>query len=92
LLVEQGALTVYVTDHADAPIATDGVSALAVIEAAKVKTQIKLAPAGANVLKGQGDFAHDPAMRVKLTVTLPGGERESARFTPLKKKSPAAKP
>jgi nitrogen fixation protein FixH len=92
LIVEPGALTVYVTDHANTPIATDGAQALAVVDVAKTRTRIKLEPAGTNVLKGQGEFAAEAAMRVKLTVTMPGAKSETARFAPLKNKARTAKP
>lgn len=92
LLVEPGGVTVFVTDHADTPIPTEGASALADIASRKGKSQIKLTPAGGNMLKGQGKFGDDPGMRVKLTVTLPGAQAVTARFTPLKRKAHAAKP
>lgn len=92
LLVEPGSVTVFVTDHGDTPISTDGASALAVIDSANGKARINLAPAGGNVLKGQGEFAADPRMRVKLTVTMAGAKAVTARFVPLKQKAAAAKP
>jgi hypothetical protein len=92
LVVEEGLLTVFVTDHADTAIATEGASAVALVEAAKVKSQIKLLPAGANVLKGSGQFVRDPGMRVKLTVNMPGAKAQTARFTPLKPRARATQP
>ena len=92
LLIEQGSVTVFVTDHGDTPIATEGASALAVIDTMKGKAKIKLVPAGGNLLKGQGEFDADPAMRVKLSVTMAGAKAVTARFAPLKRKAQTAKP
>jgi len=83
LVVEPGALIVYVTDHADAPVATAGASGSATVLVGKNRSTIPLTPAGDNRLTGKGEFVMDPAMRVVLSISLPGQAAEQARFTPL---------
>lgn len=83
LVVEPGTLTVYLTDHADRPIASAGTNGSATVLVGKNRSTIPLAPAGDNRLTGQGEFVMDPAMRVVLNITLPGQPAAQARFTPL---------
>ena len=83
LVVEEGTLTVYLTDHADHPIASAGASGSATVLVGKNRSTINLAPAGDNRLTGKGNFAMDAAMRVVLSISLPGQAAEQARFTPL---------
>lgn len=92
LVVRDKEITVYVADHADAKIKTDGGTAKAVIQTGKSgpKTTIKLEPAGDNLLKGAGNFALKPESVVIIFVRLPGQEAHSARFMPLKPRSKAA--
>lgn len=92
LLVAESALTVYVTDHADQPIATAGATAVAVVSGKNNKIEVKFQPAGDNLLKGEGKFELDSAMRVKLTVTMSGAKPEIAKFRPVKAKMTPAKP
>ncbi len=83
LVVEEGTLTVYLTDHADQPIASAGTNGSATVLVGKNRSTINLAPAGDNRLTGKGSFAMDAAMRVVLSISLPGQAAEQARFTPL---------
>lgn len=83
LVVEPGTLTVYLTDHADHPVASAGASGSATVLVGKNRSTIALAPAGDNRLGGKGEFTMDPSMRVVLSITLPGQAPEQARFTPL---------
>lgn len=83
LVVKPGELTVYVTDHGDQPIATDGASGSATLLAGGQRSQIKLSPAGDNRLQGTGAFAMDEQMRAVLSIQFPGQGPEQARFTPL---------
>lgn len=92
LVAKDKEIMVYVADHADAKIKTDGGTAKAVIQTGKSgsKTTIKLEPAGDNLLKGAGDFVLKPESVVVVFVRLPGQEAQSARFMPLKPRSKAA--
>ena len=83
LVVEQGTLTVYLTDHADQPVASAGASGSATVLVGKNRSTISLTPAGDNRLSGKGEFAMDAAMRVVLSISVAGQPAEQARFTPL---------
>ncbi|WP_197722781.1 hypothetical protein [Sulfurivermis fontis] len=83
LVVEQGTLTVYLTDHADQPVASAGASGSATVLVGRNRSTIVLTPAGDNRLTGQGEFTLDAAMRVVLSISVAGQPAEQARFTPL---------
>lgn len=89
LVAKDREIMVYVADHADTGIKTDGGTAKAVIQTGKsgTKTTIKLEPAGDNLLKGTGDFSLKRESVVVVFVSLPGKEPQSARFVPLKPRS-----
>jgi hypothetical protein len=82
---------VFVTDHANAKVSTKGATATATFLANRQKITATLAPDGDNRLKGSALLAHDPEMRVVLSVTLAGAKAEQVRFTPLKPRAPAAR-
>ena len=101
LVARDKALVLYVTDHGDNPIATDGGVGKATLQIgkAKAKTTVKLEAAGENVFKGSGEFTLKPQSVIVVFLKLPGQEAQSARFTPLKPKAkpaaaqkPASKP
>jgi hypothetical protein len=89
LVAKDREIMVYVADHADTSIKTDGGTAKAVIQTGKsgARTTIKLEPAGDNLLKGTGDFSLKRETVVVVFVSLPGQEPQSARFIPLKPRS-----
>ena len=91
LVAKDKELVLYVTDHGDNPIATDGGVGKATLQlgTAKARTTVKLEPAGDNLFKGSGEFTLKPQSVIVVFVKLPGQEAQSARFTPLK---PKAKP
>jgi hypothetical protein len=91
LVTKDKEIVVYVSDHGDNKIVTEGAVGKASIQVgkAKPKTAIKLEPAGDNVLKGTGDFTVTPETVFIVFVKLPEQEAQSARFSPLK---PAKKP
>ena len=91
LVARDKELVLYVTDHGDNPIATDGGVGKATLQIgkAKAKTTLKLEAAGDNVFKGSGEFTLKPQSVIVVFLKLPGQEAQSARFTPLK---PKAKP
>lgn len=81
LVVGEGQLRVYLSDHADAPVPSQGVSGSAVVLSG-AKSTIALAPAGDNLLQGAGAFAPGPEMKVVVSLTFPDGKAWQARFTP----------
>ena len=92
LVAKDKELVLYVTDHGDNPVKTEGGTAKATIQIGKGKagTTVKLEPAGENQMKGLGEFTLKPASVIVVFVKLAGDEAQSARFTPLKPKTKAA--
>ena len=92
LVAKDKELVLYVTDHGDNPVKTEGGTAKATIQIGKGKagTTVKLEPAGENQMKGLGEFTLKPASVIVVFVKLAGEEAQSARFTPLKPKAKAA--
>lgn len=81
LVVGERVLQVYLTDHADQPLSSQGVSGSAVVLRGG-KVSIPLTPAGEHRLEGQGDFEAGPDMKVVVSLTFPDGDAWQARFTP----------
>jgi len=81
LVVGDGILRVYLTDHADQPLSSQGVSGNAVVLRGG-KATIPLTPAGEHHLEGQGNFASGPDMKVVVSLNFPDGNAWQARFTP----------
>ena len=95
LVTKEKEIVLYVTDHGDNNVSTEGGVGKASIQAgkAKSKTSIKLEPAGDNMLKGTGEFSVTPETVIVVFIKLPEYEAQSVRFTPLKPKAkPAKKP
>ena len=95
LVAKDKELVLYVTDHGDNPISTDGGVSKATLQIGKTKarTTVKLEPVGDNMFKGSGEFTLKPESVIVVFVKLPEQEAQSARFTPLKPKPKAkAKP
>ena len=88
LVVTDGELMLYVTDHSDKAIPTEGAKAKATIQQGyeKAKIQVELEPSGDNTLKGRGDFAINPDTGIMIFLKLPDQDAHAARFTPLKTK------
>lgn len=91
LLVGAGQLRVYLTDHGDQPVPSQGVSGNAVVLSG-AKSTVALAPAGANLLQGTGEFALTPDMKIVVSLTFPDGKNWQARFTPGARAPGAAQP
>jgi hypothetical protein len=89
LVVAPGELRVYLSDHADQPVPSQGVSGNAVVLSGG-KATVPLAPAGDNRLQGRGDFAVAPDMKVVVSLSFPDGGTWQARFTPGAKASAAS--
>jgi hypothetical protein len=89
LVAKDGELLLYVTDHSDKPILTDGAKAKATIQQGfeNATTQVELVPAGENTLKGTGTFTLAPETGIIVFLKLPQRDAHAARFTPLKAKS-----
>lgn len=78
----ESGVVVYVTDHAGAPLPTQGATGTATILAGKTRSTAALTPDGANRMKGAARYEHTPEMKVVVSITLPGAAPEQARFTP----------
>src|SRR5712691_1905456 len=91
LVVNENALTVYVTGAKDAKVATKGASGSATVLAGKGTLNVKLEPSGENALAGSGSFQAAPDMKVVVSVTLPGQSPIQARFASLETPKPSAK-
>ncbi len=87
LVVAPGEFIVFVTDHADTPIATTNGQASALVNTAGTKVQVPLLPAGDNTFRGRASFALDERSTVHLKVTMPGAASELATFQPLRKRA-----
>ncbi|MBS0153592.1 MAG: hypothetical protein JSS38_03285 [Nitrospira sp.] len=89
LVAKDGELLLYVSDHSDKPISTDGAKAKATIQQGFEKTneQVELIPAGENTLKGTGTFTLSSDTGIIIFLKLPQRDAHAAKFTPLKGKS-----
>ena len=94
LVATDGELTLYVTDHSDKTIPTDGAKAKATIQhgTEKARTQVELEPSGENTFKGTGTFTINPDTGVMVFLRMPEQDAYAARFTPrqTKGKSPGS--
>lgn len=86
LVAAPGELVVFVTDHADNPIATANGKAAAMVDSAGKKVQVPLLPAGDNTFRGRASFTLDGRSMVHLKVTMPDAAPEVANFQPLRKR------
>lgn len=88
LVAKDGELLLYVSDHSDKPISTEGAKAKATIQQGfeKANEQVELVPAGENTLKGTGGFTLSPETGIIVFLKLPQRDAHAARFTPLKGK------
>ena len=88
LVAKSGELVLYVTDHADKAIPTDGAKAKATIQQGyeKAKMQVELEPSGDNTLKGTGTFTINQDTGIMVFLKFPEQEAYAARFTPLGQK------
>jgi hypothetical protein len=93
LVTKDNEIVLYVADHGDKKIGTEGGVGKASIQIGKgkPKSSIKLEPAGDNMLKGTGDFTVTPETTIITFIKLPDQEAQSARFSPLKSKAKAAR-
>jgi hypothetical protein len=91
LVAKEGELLLYVTDHSDKGIPSDGARAKATIQHGfeKATIQVELEPSGDNQLKGSGTFTIYPDTGILVFLRLPEQQAYAARFTPLNTKSGA---
>lgn len=82
LVAEGNELRLYLSDNAYRPRSAEGASGQAVVLAGGRQTTVALAPAGTDMLRGQGDFTAASGMRVVVTLTMPGQRPAQGRFTP----------
>ncbi|TKB93099.1 MAG: hypothetical protein E8D40_03010 [Nitrospira sp.] len=92
LVATDGELLLYLTDHSDKGIPSDGAKAKATIQHGfeKATIQVELEPSGDNQLKGSGTFTIHPDTGILVFLRLPEQQAYAARFTPLNTKSGAA--
>ncbi len=86
LVAKDNELVLYVTDHADKNINTDGGLGMANVQVGKAGTNIsvELEPAGGNTFKGIEAFSVKPETVIVVFIKLPEQSAQTARFTPLK--------
>jgi hypothetical protein len=80
LVVDPRELTLYLTDHGEAPVAAAGGSAKAIITGGKERYVVLLSPAGENVLKGKGEYKLGQYNLIQLMVALPDQDLQHAKF------------
>lgn len=86
LVATPGDLVVFVTDHADNPIATAKGKASALVNTAGKKVQVPLLPAGDHSFRGHASFTLDERSTVHLKVTMPNASPELATFQPMRRR------
>lgn len=92
LVAKDGELTLYVADHMDNKISSDGGEGKTTIQTGETSTHVGLHPVGDNMLKASGDFPVMPNTVIIVFIKLPDQEAYAARFTPQKpKNTPVAK-
>lgn len=82
LVAEGNELRLYLSDNGYRPRSAEGASGQAVVLAGGRQSTVALAPAAADMLRGQGDFTAAPGMRVVVSLTMPGQRPAQGRFTP----------
>lgn len=75
-------VTVYLSDHAGAPVASAGATGTVTLLGKGGAVRVALAPDGANRLKGAGHYGADPELKAVVSVSVAGKPAEQARFTP----------
>lgn len=83
LLIREGEVTVWVTDHGDQPQDTNGAKAEAMVINNGERVTVALAPSGKNQLVGLNPrIKSTPNNRVVLTVTMKDHSPLQARYAP----------
>lgn len=76
-------VTLYLTDHGDQPIATQGAVSKVTIISQNKPVQVTLTAKAPNLLVGEAVYKAEPELKAVVQLTL-NGESQNARFTPLK--------
>ncbi len=101
LVTKDKELVIYVTDHGDNPIKTEGGTGKATLQLGKGKAgaTVRLEPDGEKQMNGVGEMTLKPGSVVVVFIKLADEKAQSARFMPLKPKTkpvtgkePVAKP
>ena len=90
LVVTEGKLALYLSDHAGNNISSDGVSGSALLLSSGGKTKIDLQPAGDNLLTGSGEFSFTQDLKAVVSLTFPDKSVWQAKFTPGEKQKPSS--
>lgn len=81
VVVKNGEVRVWVTDHADQPVSTDGASGSVVLVNGAGTVQVKLFPAGDNRLAGKDSrVTQGNDTKMILTVAMKGEKALQARY------------
>ncbi|MFO1386122.1 MAG: hypothetical protein U1F55_08040 [Chitinivorax sp.] len=83
LVLQSKQARVYVTDHAGKPIATQGSSAELTLMG-KTRQQIRLQPAGGNLLRGDAGEMKDVSYQAILRLHMAGQQEQLTQFTGVK--------
>ncbi|HEV8329217.1 MAG TPA: hypothetical protein VGQ08_17210 [Nitrospiraceae bacterium] len=88
LVVKDGELVLYVTDHTGQEIKTDGGEGKARVQQDKTggKITVELEPSQQNMFRGSGEIQINPETVIVVFVKLPEQDAYAPRFTPLKPK------
>ena len=87
LTMSEKTIVVYVTDHADKPIATSGATAKLEINGDGGKTLVELAPSGGNMFRADWSGALSPTLVAKLTARFAKEKAYQATFKPFVKRN-----
>lgn len=79
LVVRPDTMTLYITDHGK-PVDTKNASATLTLLSASGKSEVKLTPAGSNLLQAKGNFQVSTGTKAVASV-ITGGKPQSVRFT-----------
>lgn len=80
LVVKDGQVRVWLTDHGNVAQATDKASGAATVTIGEKRINVPLKPASRNEMSGSNPDIKHGAMRVLINVTLPGEDPLQARF------------
>jgi len=84
LAVDGQTIKLFVTNSDGNPVNLDIAEAKAFITSAGRNSWCVLQPAGMNMLSGEAEFVRDPAMRVDISLRLPGRKPINQNFKPFK--------
>lgn len=83
------AVTVYLMDHGNQPIATQGANSKITIISQNKPVQVELTAKAPNVLVGEAVYKAEPGLKAVVQLML-NGEAQNARFTPMAKDAASA--